>query len=234
MAGRQIGIAAADGGMFGIWLALPENGAGPGPGIVMLHEIFGVTGWIRETAEMFASHGYCVAAPDMFWRLEPGFEGDFRDAEQTARGRSYKAALDHETGLSDIAAVIAHLKSLPQCNGKIGVTGFCTGGTMAYLTAARLGPDAASCYYGTQIHEFLEEGRNIECPSIFHMGLKDDRVPEGLSDTARAAWDGNPNTTIHTYDAGHAFAHTERDDYYLPDAAKLAHARTFELFDGLK
>ncbi len=238
MTARQIVVPASDGGAFGVWLALPDSGPdiglGPFPGIVMLHEIFGVTDWIRETAEMFAVRGFCVAAPDMFWRMEPGFEGDFRSAEQTARGRGFKAALDHEAGLSDVASVIAHLKSLPECNGRVGVTGFCTGGTMAYLAAARLKPDAASCYYGTQIHEFLDEGRAIDCPSIFHMGVEDDRVPHGLADTARAAWQGNPNVTVHTYEAGHAFAHTEREDLYVLDAAATAHARTFDLFDRLK
>ena len=67
MPDQRINIAATDGGSFGAWLALPDPPTpGPAPGIVMLHEIFGVTDWVTETADLFAAHGYCVAAPDMF------------------------------------------------------------------------------------------------------------------------------------------------------------------------
>ena len=232
MSGQQIKISSSDGGTFDAYMALPA--VPTAPGIVMLHEIFGVTDWIRETADLFAGHGYCVIAPDMFWRLQPNFVGDYGDPVATEQGRRYKALIDHDKAMDDIAAVIARLKSLPECNGRIGATGFCTGGTLAYLAAARLDIDAAVSYYGTQIHEFLDEGRNITCPAVFHMGLQDDRVPEGLSETARAAWDGVPNLEIHTYDAGHAFAHTGRSEYYAEAASLRAHARTFDLFDALR
>ena len=105
---------------------------------------------------------------------------------------------------------------------------------MTYLAAARLGIDAAVAYYGTQIHEFLDEGKNISCPTVLHMGENDDRVPSGLPDMARTAFGGIPDVTIHTYDAGHAFAHTGRADYYFEAASRTAHARTFELFDTLR
>ncbi len=242
MTGQQIKIAAADGGEFDAYLALPSAGSAPAPGpagttapgIIMLHEIFGVTGWVRDTADMFADHGYCVAAPDMFWRMERNFAGDFNDPAMTAKGRGIKARIDHGLAVDDMAAMIARLKSLPQCNGKIGVTGFCTGGTMAYLAAARLQPDAAAPYYGTQIHEFLGDAKTITCPTIFHVGDADDRVPEDMPDQLRAAVSGVGHVTVHEYAAGHAFAHSDRADYYVADAARAAHARTFELFDTLR
>jgi carboxymethylenebutenolidase len=232
MAGRQIKITAADGGAFDAYLS--SSAEQHVPGLIMLHEIFGVTEWIKETADFFAEHGFCVAAPDMFWRLEPNFVADHRDSKQADQGRRYKQLIDHDKAVEDIAAAIADLKSRPECNGKVGVTGFCTGGTLTYLAAARLEIDAAAAYYGTQIHEFLDEGKNITCPTIFHMGETDDRVPAGLPDKARSALDGVSDTMVHTYDAGHAFAHTGRPDYYSEMAAKKAHARTFELFDKLR
>lgn len=232
MAGQRITIDASDGGAFGAYLALPAES--PAPGIVMLHEIFGVTDWICETADLFAEHGFCVAAPDMFWRMEPSFVGDHNDAGDTEQGRRYKAMIDHAKAMDDIAAVAARLKSMPECNGRIGVTGFCTGGTLAYLAAARLDIDAAAPYYGTQIHEFLGEGANIACPTIFHMGRQDDRVPADLPDTLKAAVAGVPDVVLHLYDAGHAFANTHRPDYYFEEATRQAHARTFALFDGLR
>lgn len=230
--GQQTKISASDGGEFDAYLALPTVSSAPG--IVMLHEIFGVTDWIRETADLFAEHGYCVVAPDMFWRLEPNFVADHRNSEQTEQGRRYKQLIDHAKAMDDVAAVVSRLKSMPECNGKVGVTGFCTGGTLTYLAAARLDIDAAVAYYGTQIHEYLGEGKNIACPTIFHMGDKDDRVPQGLADMTRSALKGIPDIAIHTYDAGHAFAHTGRPDYYSDKASRKAHARTFDLFDKLR
>ena len=232
MTGQQIKISASDGGEFDAYLALPTEASAPG--IVMLHEIFGVTDWVRETADFFADHGFCVVAPDMFWRLEPNFEGDHNDPTQTEQGRKYKEMINHDKAVDDIAEVILRLKSMPQCNGKIGVTGFCTGGTLAYLAAARLNPDAAAVYYGTQIHEFLDEGKYITCPAIFHAGDADDRVPEDLPGMLRAAFAGMPNMVVHIYEAGHAFAHTGRPDLYVDAASQQAHARTFELFDALR
>ena len=134
---------------------MPESG--PAPGIVLLHEIFGVTDWIKNTADLFAAQGYCVLAPEIFWRLERNFYADFKIPEQRHRGFEYRGLINHDKAIADIAATIKHLKSHPKCNGRIGVTGFCTGGTLAFLSAARLNIDAAASYYGTQIHEFITE-----------------------------------------------------------------------------
>jgi carboxymethylenebutenolidase len=222
----------ADGDDFGAYLARPSSGSGPG--IVLLHEIFGVTGWIKDTADLFAAQGYCVAAPEMFWRLERNFSGDFWVPEQRQKGFEFRGQVDHDKAISDIAATITYLKTLPECNGKIGVTGFCTGGTMTYLSAARLEIDAAVAYYGTQIHEFLEEGQNISCPTILHAGTSDEHVSLEVLGDIKEALAPNSNITIHEYDAGHAFANTERDTHFVAQATATAHARTFELFNGLK
>lgn len=105
---------------------------------------------------------------------------------------------------------------------------------MTYLSAARLEIDAAVAYYGTQIHEFLDEAQNISSPTILHAGTSDEHVSLDVLGNIRTALGSNPNITIYEYDAGHAFAHTERDTHFVADATKAAHARTFELFDNLK
>ena len=71
MSGEMIDIAAKDGGNFKAYCAKPAGGSGPA--IVMIQEIFGITDWIKETADKFAEQGYLVVAPDMFWRFDPGF-----------------------------------------------------------------------------------------------------------------------------------------------------------------
>ena len=222
----------ADGSEFGAYVAMPESATGPG--IVLLHEIFGVTRWIKDTVDLFAAQGYCVAAPEMFWRLERNFEADFAVPAQRQRGFEYRGLIDHDKAVADIAATIAYLKSLPECNGEIGVTGFCTGGTLTYLSATRLEINAAVVYYGTQIQEFLDEGQNIHCPTIVHAGTSDEHVSLEILEGIKMALSSNSNITVHEYDAGHAFAHTERVDHYFGGAAATAHARTFELFGSLK
>tara|TARA_B100001142_G_C14263971_1_gene628193 strand:+ start:215 stop:934 length:720 start_codon:yes stop_codon:yes gene_type:complete len=221
-----------DGGTFGAYGAMPESG--PAPGIVLLHEIFGVTDWIKNTADLFAAQGYCVVAPEIFWRLERNFYADFKIPEQRQRGFEYRGLIDHDKAIADIAATIKHLKSQPKCNGRIGVAGFCTGGTLAFLSAARLNIDAAASYYGTQIHEFITEGQNIRCPMILHAGTRDEHVSLKLLEKIKRSLSPNLNAIIYEYDAGHAFAHTERNDLYSAASAKAAHERTFKLFDKLK
>jgi carboxymethylenebutenolidase len=230
--GQSIRVSASDGGEFGAYLSLPTTS--PAPGIVLLHEIFGVTDWIRETADLFAAQGYCVAAPEMFWRLEPDFVADFRIPAEREKGFRYRGLIDHDLAVRDIASVIARLKSMPECSGKIGVTGFCTGATLTYLAAARLQIEAAVAYYGTQIHEFLDEGAKIGCPTILHAGTSDEHVPMDILKQIETSLADNSSVTIHEYDAGHAFAHTERSDHFSKEASELAHARTFELFGSLK
>ena len=230
---QSISIPATDGsGAFDTYLTGPSDGNAPA--IVLLHEIYGVTGWVTETADFFAERGYTVAAPDMFWRLEPNFTADHRDSTSRDKGLRYRGMIDRDKAVEDIAALIGHLKTRPGFNGRIGVTGFCMGGTLTYLAATRLKIDAAVAYYGTQIHEHLDEAANISCPTMLHMGGRDDHVPEALAKTIRDALSGVPGVTIHRYDAGHAFCNTHREDHYQKEPSDLSHARTFGMFDRLR
>lgn len=235
MTGQRVKIAASDGsGDFGAYVApLPME---PAPGIVMLHEILGITDWIVEVADQFAARGYCVVAPDMFWRLEPGFVADFRIPEQRNKGFRFRGEIDHNKAVEDIAAAIENLKARPECNGKIAVAGFCMGGTLTYLSATRLNPDAAIVYYGTEVHRFLEEGPNISCPTIFHAGDHDHHVPLELLNKIRGALEDLPGVTFHIYDAGHAFANTHKPEGegYSPGSTEAAHARSFEFLETLR
>ena len=146
-------------------------------GIVMLHEILGITLWIEEVADQFASRGYCVVSPDMFWRLEPGFVADYRIPEEREKGMRFRGEIKHDKAVEDISAAIDNLKARPECNGKIAVVGYCMGGTLTYLSAARLNPDAAVVYYGTEV-QFL--GRRTD------YFLSDD-LPRGRSRPSRTA-----------------------------------------------
>ena len=230
--GQRINIAATDSsGEFGAYVSpLPAK---PGPGIVMLHEILGITPWIEEVADQFAARGYCVIAPDMFWRLEPNFVADYRIPEQRGKGLRFRGEINQDRAVEDIAAVIDTLKALPECNGRIAVVGYCMGGTLTYLSAARLNPDAAVVYYGTEVHRFLDEGPDISCPTIFHAGDHDHHVPLELLNEIRDALEHLPGITFHVYDADHAFANTHRPELFSAGPTEQAHTRSFELLDTL-
>jgi carboxymethylenebutenolidase len=232
MSGEMIEINAKEGGSFEAYCAKPANGSGPG--IVMIQEIFGITEWIKKMADRFAEQGYLVVAPDMFWRLDPGFIADPSKPEELEKAFGYLQTVDHDKAVEDIDAALEALKAMPECNGKVGVTGFCLGGTFTYLAAARLDIDGAVAYYGTQIHEYLDEGRQITCPLQIHMGELDDTFSDADRNKIHGALIGKENVAIYMYDAGHAFANSDRADAHNPAAAEAAHERSFKLFDKLK
>jgi carboxymethylenebutenolidase len=170
MATRWIDIPTSDGGRFKGYLAIPAAGAGPG--ILILQEIFGVNHWIREVADYYAEEGYVTLAPDLFWRIEPGLDLGYSEADiQKAMG--YFQRFDVDNSIRDCADALKTLRALPECTGKIGALGFCLGGTLAYLAAARTDIDCAVSYYGVGIEQKLGEASHINCPLVLQFGELD-------------------------------------------------------------
>jgi carboxymethylenebutenolidase len=174
MQGKMISISATDRGSFGGYLATPESGSGPG--LVLLQEIFGVNRHIREVADLFAEEGYVVLAPDLFWRIQPGVELGYSDADFQAALRYYQR-LDVDRAILDVGDALRALRAHPSCTGRVGAIGFCLGGTLAYLAAARLPIDAAVSYYGVGIEGHLDEAESIKCPIVLHFAAEDEFVP---------------------------------------------------------
>jgi carboxymethylenebutenolidase len=196
----------------------------------MVPEIFGVNAPLRAVADLFAANGFAVLMPDMFWRLERDVELDY-DKASYQRAFALHKAFDYGLGVQDLNSAIAALKALPECTGRIGVTGFCLGGTFAYLAAARCPIEAAAGYYGTRIQNFLGDAARVSKPLLQHFGETDHTTPPEILGPILDACKGNPNITSYVYKgAGHAFANPGRSDTYVESAAALAHRRTFELF----
>ncbi len=231
MSGDFVGITACDGHSFQGYFC---QGQANKPALVLLHEIFGITDWVKSITDDFAANGYWVCAPDMYGRVDPGFIGNREEPEMYQRSRNYRDTMDRQAAMQDIEATAEFLKGQPGCNGKWAVTGFCMGGTLTYLAAARLQPDATIAYYGTQIHDFLDEGRHVDCQTIFHMGEHDHLVGPENDHRIHAALIGKFNIAIYKYDAGHAFANSTQPDRYSAEAAELAHQRTFALLNKLQ
>jgi carboxymethylenebutenolidase len=226
MGGQSLTIRSSDGGEFQAYLALPPQGKGPG--LVILQEIFGVNRHVRAVADRYASEGYVVLAPDLFWRMKPGLEFGYSQADIEA-ALPYYEKFDQRLGLSDIADTVAGLRSLLACSGRVGVLGYCLGGTMAFRAAAACDVDVAICYYGGGIVNFLEEAESIKCPILMHFGALDEDIPlqsvERIRDALLPIWD----VEVYVYpDAGHGFNCDERASYDR-QSAMIAYGRTLDL-----
>ena len=227
MTGTTITVAAGDGGEFQAYVSTPETGSGPG--IVLLQEIFGVNRSMRDVADYYAEEGYVVIAPDLFWRIEPGIELGYSEAE-VRQARAYKQQFDVDQSLDDIAAAVAALRAMPECTGKVGALGFCLGGRLAYLTAARGAVDCAVGYYGGGIDQSLAEAARIACPMALHFGTEDTSIPMDAVARIQDALAGRDDVEIYIYPgAGHGFAAKPRASYDKP-SAMMAHSRSIALF----
>ena len=227
MSSRWVDIPADDGGRFQGYLALPPSGSGPG--ILLLQEIFGVNAHLRAVADLYAEEGYVVLAPDLFWRLEPKVSLGYDEAG-VARARDLLGRLDTDRAVADCAAALAALRRLPECTGKAGALGFCLGGRLAYLTAARTDLDAAVSYYGTGLVPLLAEAPAIRCPMVFHFPELDRHAPPEVRDAVAAAFAGRGDVQSFLYPgADHGFNVPERAAHDKP-AALMAHSRSLALF----
>lgn len=223
MAGNDITISAPDGN-FGGYLATPASGRGPG--IVVIQEIFGVNKVMRDIADGFAARGYFALAPDLFWRIEPNVQlTDKSDAEwQRAFGLMNK--FEPDMGIDDIQESINHLRSFDGCTGKVGAVGYCLGGLLAFLTAARTDADASVGYYGVNIDQKLDEAEAVKKPLMLHIAEKDQFVKPEAQKKIADALKGNPHVTLHFYpQMDHAFAR-EGGAHYDKACADLANGRT--------
>jgi len=224
--GYEVRVKCAD-GEFGAYMASPASGKGPG--IVVIQEIFGVNQVMREIADGLAAKGYFALAPDLFWRLEPGVDiTDQTDAEWK-KALDLMNRFDVAKGVEDIMATIDRLRAMPGIR-KVGAVGYCLGGLLAYLTAARTNADASVGYYGVNIPAFLGEAANIRKPLMLHIAAEDGFVPKAAQERMMAGLQENPNITLHRYEAvDHAFARPG-GKHFNQAAADLANFRTAEFF----
>lgn len=225
--GEMIEIAARDGsGSFGAYRALPEGR--PKGAILVVQEIFGVNAGIRARVDRWASLGYAAYAPDLFWRDTPGLDLDPDIPGQMQQAFAHLSKFDTDKGIEDIEALIRVARA--ESGGKVGVTGYCLGGLLAFLGAARTDGDAFACYYGGRINTYLREARAIGKPLLMHFAEQDHFIPLEAVEEIRTAFAGDPRVEIHLY-AGvdHGFA-TEAGKRRVEDAAELADGRTREFF----
>ncbi len=216
------------------------NGEGPYPGVVLYSEIFQVSGPIRRTAAMLASHGLVVAVPEIFHELEPAGTVLAYDEVGAARGNQHKITKTLSSYDGDARAVLDYLASSPYCTGRLGVMGICIGGHLAFRAAMQPDVLAAACFYATDIHKHslgqglhddsLDRVAEIRGELLMIWGRQDPHIPrEGRALIYNALSDAAVRFQWHEFNGAHAFLRDE-GPRYDPAAARICYGLATELF----
>src|SRR3954447_13502916 len=177
------------------FIARPPVGDGPWPGVVVIHEVFGVIDDIREHATRIAAAGYVAVAPDLF-------RG--RGAARCLLGTFRALSAGHGRQFDDIDAVRRELAALPDCTGRVGIIGFCMGGGFALLTAAR-GFDASAPNYA-RLPKDLDGALDGACPMVASYGGRDRGLSGSAAKLEAALERAGVEHDVKEYpDAGHSF-----------------------------
>lgn len=223
-------ITCTDGHILSAYIAEPQVKAKGA--ILVLHEIYGMTTFIKAICDAWAREGYVAIAPALYDRLEPNVVIDYE-------GRNYENALDmrarlmhvqNSDGLSswdlqlfDIESTMTYVSL--KYHVRLGLLGFSWGGSLAWLAACRFdGISCVSSYYGTHTYEFIDE--TPKCPLMLHAGVRDELL---TADKVHYIRERHPDVLIYSYDSAHAFCCPMHSNY-VEEECLLADRRTKELF----
>lgn len=215
-------------------------GAGPFPGVVVIHHMPGWDAWTREVVRKLAGRGYAALSPHLYSRLGPGSPDDV-----AARARAAGGVSDEQV-VGDVRGSVRFLRAQPYANGKVGLIGFCSGGRHAYLAACRL-PDidaAVDCWGGgvivddpAQLTEKrpvapIELTADLACPLLGIFGNEDRNPDPAQVDRTEEALRRHGKTyAFHRYDgAGHGFFAVDRPAY-RPEQATDAWSKVFAFYE---
>jgi carboxymethylenebutenolidase len=213
--GEKLTLTAEDGHRLGAYRATPAGT--PRGALVIVQEIFGVNSHMKRVCDGFAADGYVALAPALFDRVERDYETGYTP-DDVDRGRAVRGKLQIDQALMDVRAAV---RELAKSGRKVGVVGYCFGGTIAWLAATRIDGLAASVgYYGGGIAEAAAE--QPRCPVMLHFGETDHAIPPDHWEKVRAH---HPTLPLHVYPAGHGFNCDERGSYHA-ESARLARERT--------
>lgn len=214
-------------GNFDAYVARPAGT--PRGAIIVIQEIFGVNAGIRRKCDRLAEDGYLAVAPDLFWRLQPGIELDPDIEPEFQKALDWMGKFNQDQGIRDIEATIHYIRHQEGVE-KVGCVGYCLGGRLAFMTAARTDVDATVGYYGVGIDGLLGEKHAIARPLMLHIPTDDGFVDKAAQRAMHAGLDDHPRVTLYDYHGlDHGFA-TEFGKRRNDAAAKLADSRTSDFF----
>ena len=217
---------STEAGSFRADLARP--GIAPAPAVVVLHEVFGVNSDLRETCDALAASGFIALCPDLFWRQTPGVDLSVTSEADWNTGLALYLAYDRDAGVADVVETMKAAGDLDGATGKVAVMGYCLGGLMAFLTAARSKVDAAVAYHGGDTEKYLSEASAITAPMLMHLADEDEFISKTAQADIKAALAHKSNVQIYSYPGcNHAFSR-HGGAHYNAEAASLANSRTWE------
>ena len=232
--GDMIQIAAmGEDALFPAYAAMPVNT--PKAAIIVIPEIFGVNAGIRQKCDALAEAGYVAVAPDIFWRFAPGVELNPDVEAELQQAFGYFGQYDADVGITDIEACIRAIRGGEVGSAaiaKVGCVGYCLGGRLAYMAAARTDISASVGYYGVMIDQMLNESHAIANPLMLHIPTADHFVGPEAQAAIHAGLDSHPKVTLHDYiGLDHGFA-AEMGDRRDEAGAELADGRTMAFFSA--
>lgn len=204
-------------------MAWPENGTGPFPAVLVVHENRGLNPYVEDVVRRFAAAGFLAFGPDALTPLG-GYPGN--DDE----GRTMQSQLDRDKLNEDWVAAARFLAAHSDSTGKVGAVGFCYGGGVVNMLAVRLLDLAAGApFYGSQ--PAAEDVARIRAPLLIHYAGLDDRINAGWPAYKEALDAAGKTYTMHMYEGVNHGFHNDTTPRYDEAAAKLAQERTIAFFD---
>jgi carboxymethylenebutenolidase len=196
-------------GVFDAYIAVPDLPVAPG--LVLIQYISGVNRVMRALADAFARSGFLVACPDLYWRQEPNVrlndDPSKPDPAEQNRALELNARFVDDTGVTDLDATLEFLRGHPRCTGRVGALGYCLGGRLAFLMAARTNVDCAVGYYGVNLQHYLNEVISIRRPLLLHVAERDELCPPEIRDRIVAKLRTMPHVSVEIHpNTRHAFA----------------------------
>jgi carboxymethylenebutenolidase len=212
-------LTATDGHQLDAYIARPQGN--PRGGVVVVQEMYGLNTYLQSVCEFYAAHGYAAIAPALYDRQEPGLVFNYDKPSHDRAQKIYKnwnsdLALDDMNAARDAVAPA----------GRVGVVGFCWGGTLAWLAACRRDYACAVAYYGSMMPDYRTE--QPRCPVIAHIGDQDTTLPAARIELFQEA---HPEVPVHLYaGAQHGFDNRDRHPRYQEQACDKARERTLTFF----
>jgi carboxymethylenebutenolidase len=225
---NQIVIDSPD-GTFHAYISRPRTL--PAPVVVVLHELFGVNADIRATCDELSAQRFIAIAPDLFWRQERGVDLDVTSEADWQRGLQLYTTYDRDKGARDVMETVRTAVELKESTGKVALLGYCLGGLMVFVTAARYEVDAAVAYHGGETEKYLGEVGGLEAPLLMHLGEEDEFISKAAQAEIKAALARKANATVYSYPGQrHAFAR-HNGAHYDAAAAVQANRRTIQFLN---
>lgn len=225
----NVEIQSHDGKTFGAYWAKATKANAPV--LLVIQEIFGVNASMRAMCEAWAAKGYHAICPDIFWRQQPCVELTDKTPEEWQQAIGYMNGMDLGLCLKDLQSTLKKSRTLESSNGRVGTMGFCLGGKLAYLMAAKSDANCNISYYGVGLADLLNEVPNIKNPLLMHFAENDKYLNGDVLKKVKDAVSKNPHIESYVYPGvEHAFSRIN-GEHFDAAASKQAFERSYKFLD---